>query len=104
VSWYLSFAREREREKKKKKQKNDEKKKKVFVCLVGGFAVFGFCASGRSDLDSKSGFVEKRLGGGLREEDAQEIVFHLRSVASLISVSWWWWWGGRASWWGFREC
>jgi hypothetical protein len=88
VSWYPSFARERE---KKKKQKNEEKKKKkkkkkVFVCLVGGFAVFGFCASGRSDLDSKSGFVEKRLGGGLREEGAQEIVFHLRSVASLILV------------------
>jgi hypothetical protein len=83
--------REREKKKKKKKQKNEEKKKKnkkkkVFVCLVGGFAVFGFCASRRSDLDSKSGFVEKRLGGGLREEDAQEIVFHLRSVASLISV------------------
>jgi hypothetical protein len=80
---------ERERE-TKKKQKNEEKKRKkkkvVFVCLVGGFAVFGFCASGRSDLDSKSGFVEKRLGGGLREEGIHEIVFHLRSVASLISV------------------
>lgn len=80
---------ERERE-TKKKQKNEEKKRKkkkvVFVCLVGGFAVFGFCASGRSDLDSKSGFVEKRLGEGLREEGAQEILFHPRSVASLISV------------------